>query len=151
MIKSKTKIRGPRLSFIFYFIDGYGTHVKDIMIYPRGQKIVFQVAAAASYTSNQASSFDQITRRGMRITLVDFFQYVNIIGSINVYRRFRSHRVHNNGLCVHLGKWNDNVINIHPNIKSSRCSHVSRDMAKWNYEELNSFEEREVSMRKLAL
>lgn len=97
MIKSKTKIRGPRLSFIFYFIDGYGTHVKDIMIYPRGQKIVFQVAAGASYTSNQASSFDQITRRGMRITLVDFFQYVNIIGSINVYRRFRSHRVHNNG------------------------------------------------------
>lgn len=95
--KVEDEIRGPRLSFIFYFIDGYGTHVKDIMIYPRGQKIVFQVAAGASYTSNQASSFDQITRRGMRITLVDFFQYVNIIGSINVYRRFRSHRVHNNG------------------------------------------------------
>lgn len=44
------------------------------------------------------------------------------------------HGVRRNGrLCpcagVHLGKWNDNVINIHPNIKSSRWSHVSRDMA----------------------
>lgn len=44
--KSKTKFADPGSPpFIFYFIDGYGTHVKDIMIYPRGQKIVFQVAA----------------------------------------------------------------------------------------------------------